>query len=99
MAKPPARKSQPKKVTPVAKQAAVTEPVKAPEPTLGPAPHTAEEFTITMPNSWKFNPKRPLGLTEITELFQMLNIVMTGEDAFNKCSPAMKQHFERIEDK
>jgi hypothetical protein len=46
--------------------------------------------------AWLFNPKRPLGLTEVTELFQMMRIVLTGQDVFDRCTPKMKQHFEEI---
>ncbi len=86
MAKSPTKKTPPKKVTPAGNEK-VTKSVKpAPEP-VAEAPRDP---------AWLFNPKRPLGLTEITELFQMMRIILTGQDVFDRCTPKMKQHFEEI---
>jgi hypothetical protein len=69
----------------------------APKPTEKP-PAVKQTPKVEAPRdpAWLFNPKRPLGLTEITELFQMMRIVLTGQDVFDRCTPKMKQHFEEI---
>jgi hypothetical protein len=78
-----------------AKKTTVTPSVKS-KPTIKDAVKEPVTEPVKADPAWLFNPKRPLGLTEVTELFQMMRIVLTGQDVFDRCTPKMKQHFEEI---